>query len=338
MPAMKDSGTLSASEVRGVFSNGVDAPADKGCVPAVTADRVDATAEGLLEELKENGVVVLPPLLHETEIGEMRRAFEARLGGVRWNDLEGYAGEPLRHVLDDVLTLEQGFLDIAVHPLVAGVLRRYIGNSFALTEARGWKSLPTRRDFQGWHGDYWYDENRVHEIAKEVKLGMYLTDVRSGAFSYIKGTHQKQHPRIVQNSELVDVARTQILEISGRAGTAFLFDTSGLHKQATPILEPRYAIFYDYHDPSVPLAQEAVEYYRYHPLLLNAAFLGNLTEEARRILGFGNKGRYKAAFQRTTNHKLLYKTFNAAFAVSLSVSDLHERAVDRLKRILKRKH
>ncbi len=327
---MKDSGTLSAPEMPSAFSKGVGAEADTGSAPDAAVDRA-------VEELKQNGVVVLPPLLPEAQIGEMQRAFEARLGGVRWNDLDGYEREPLRHVLQDVLTLEQGFVDLAVHPLVASVLRKYIASAFVLAEAKGWKSLPTRRDFQGWHGDYWYDENSVDEIAKEVKLVMYLTDVRSGAFTYIRGSHQKHHPRIFQNREVADVPRAQILEIPGRAGTAFLFDTSGLHKQATPILEPRHAVFYDYHDPSVPLSKEALDYYRYHPLLLNAAFLGNLTEEARRILGFGNKTRYKAAFQRTTNHKLLYKTLNIAFAASLSITDLHERAVDRLKRILRQK-
>jgi len=325
---MRDNPTLSVPTMPGVLSNDVGAAPDRAHDSAV--DRV-------FEELKQNGVVVLPPLLGEAQIGEMRRAFEARLGGVRWNDLEGYEREPLKHVLEDVLTLEQGFVDIAVHPFVASVLQRYLGSGFALTEAKAWKSLPTRRDFQGWHGDYWYDENRVDEIAKEVKLVMYLGDVQSGAFTYIKGSHQKQHPRIVQNWEVAGIPRAQIVEIPGRAGTAFLFDTSGLHKQGTPILEPRYALFYDYHDPSVPLSKEALDYYRYHPLLLNAAFLGNLTDEAQRILGFGNKIRYRPAFQRTTNHKLLYKTFNLAFAISVSISDLHERAVDRLKRILKLK-
>ena len=39
-------------------------------------------------------------------------------------------------------------------------------------------------------------------IPKEVKLAIYLTEVRSGGFNYIKGSHRKQHPRLVKNSEL----------------------------------------------------------------------------------------------------------------------------------------
>ncbi len=39
-------------------------------------------------------------------------------------------------------------------------------------------------------------------------------------------------------------------------------------------------------------------YYRYHPLLLNAALLGGLDTEDYRILGFGDKTNYKPDFAR----------------------------------------
>jgi hypothetical protein len=297
----------------------------------------DAVADKILAELQQNGVVVLPPLFTGEQIEQMRKAFESRLQGMRWNDLDGFEVEAHRDVIQDVLTLEQGMVDLAINPIVASVLKRYIGPDFALTEAKGWKSLPSKRDFQGWHGDYWYDDTKVPYIAKEVKLAMYLTDVRSGAFNYIRGSHQKQHPRLVENREVKDVPKSVITEVVGPAGTAFLFDSSGIHKQGVPILEERMALFYNYHDPRTPLAKEALDYYRYHPLMLNAAFLGNLSKEAERILGFGNKVRYKPAFRRTTEHKLLYRTFSLAFSASVTVDDFRERVQERVNRILKRK-
>ena len=42
------------------------------------------------------------------------------------------------------------------------------------------------RDFHGRHADFRYDETSVTEIHREVKLAFYLTDVRTGAFNYIK--------------------------------------------------------------------------------------------------------------------------------------------------------
>ena len=238
-----------------------------------------------------------------------------------WNDTLGYERtEMYRHMIQDVLILDQGFLDVALHPLVLQVLKEYIGPQFQLVEAKGWLSLPTKNNFHGWHGDAWYDQNVVTIIPREVKLAIYLTDVRSGAFTYIKGSHQKQHPRLVPTRELSDVSKDRIVEVPGTAGSAVLFDTSGIHRQATPVLEPRQAVFLNYHDPSIPLQQEDIEYYRYHPLLLNAAFLGNLTPEDHRVLGFGDKSNYQHGFQRRRRHVFLEGISRSLLETSLQIN------------------
>lgn len=292
-------------------------------------------ANALAGELKTNGIVVLPSLLSGAQLRDMQRAFAARLGGVRWNNVEGYQKtEPHRHMVEDVLLLDQGFVDLALHPLVKQILNRYLGDDYELTEAKGWQSQPTRRDFHGWHGDAWYDQSATYEIHREVKLAMYLTDVRSGAFNFIKGSHGQQHPRPVKNHEVADVAPDRFLELTGTAGTAFLFDTSGIHRQGVPMLEARQAIFYNYHDPRVRLQPEDVDYYRYHPLLLNAAFLGNLSREDERILGFGNKTNFQPAFAREGRLPRSYRAFNAMFGAQLRGRELRQRIAARLKRTL----
>ena len=292
-------------------------------------------ANTLASELETNGIVVLPPLLSRQQLRDMQRAFDTRLRRMRWNNFEGYQQtERYRHMVEDVLLLEQGFVDLAVHPLVKQVLNRYLGEGYELTEAKGWKSQPTRRDFHGWHGDAWYDQTAAQEIHREVKLAMYLTDVSSGAFNFIKGSHAKQHPRHVKNHEVEHIASSQFVELTGRAGTAFLFDTSGIHRQGVPILEPREAIFYNYHDPRVRLQQEDMSYYRYHPLLLNATFLGDLSGEDQRILGFGNKLNFQPAFERQGRVPLSYHAFSAYFDVQLRAREVWLRVGARLKRAL----
>ena len=180
----------------------------------------------------------------------MQTAFEARLKRLRWNNFDGYEkSEPYRHMIEDVLILDQGFLDVAIHPIVKGIVKTYLGDNTELTEARGWRSLPTKRDFHGWHGDAWYDQDSNKEIPRELKLAFYLTDVRSGAFNYIRGSHRKQHPRPVPNVELGDLSSSEVVEMFGPAGSAFMFDTSGIHRQGVPMLERRHAIFFNYHDP-----------------------------------------------------------------------------------------
>ena len=294
---------------------------------------VDRQVDELHSRLEQDGIVVLPELVRPETLRAMQAAFASRLRRLRWNNFDGYQKtEPYRHMVEDVLVLDQGFVDLVLHPHVKGVLNRYLGNQYELTEAKGWKSLPTKRDFHGWHGDAWYDQTEAPEIHREVKLAIYLSDVRSGAFNYIKGSHRKQHPRLVKNAEVSDVNPSEIAELLGPAGTAFLFDTSGIHRQGVPMLEERQACFFNYHNPRVALQQEDVDYYRYHPLILNAAFLGELTEEDQRILGFGNKTNFRPAFLRSGQPSVFSKALSAAYNAELRVKQTRERIGARLRR------
>ncbi|HEY6230109.1 MAG TPA: phytanoyl-CoA dioxygenase family protein [Pyrinomonadaceae bacterium] len=297
----------------------------------------DSQVDDLFSRLDEDGLVVLPELISHQTLRSMQQAFAARLQRVRWNNFEGYQKtEPYRHMVEDVLTLDQGFVDMVLHPLVKKILNRYLGEQYELTEAKGWKSLPTKRDFHGWHGDAWYDQTNATEIHREIKLAIYLSDVRSGAFNYIKGSHRRHHPRLIKNAELAEVDPSRIAQLLGPAGTAFLFDTSGIHRQGVPMLEERQACFFNYHNPRVALQKEDVDYYRYHPLILNAAFLGDLTEEDQRILGFGNQTNFRPAFVRELQPSIFYRALSGAYTAELRVKKLKEMISARVKRISER--
>lgn len=294
-----------------------------------------ADANRLATELEQNGVVALPPLLTDAQLSGMQHAFAAKLRRLRWNQFDGYQRtEPYRLMVEDVLLLDQGFVDLAIHPLVKEILSRYLGANYELTEAKGWKSLPTKKDFHGWHGDMWYDQNVETKIHREIKLAMYLTDVRSGAFNVIRGTHQQQHPHNLKRAEIKDLPLDRRIELKGQAGTAFLFDTTVIHRQGVPMLEPRQAIFYAYHDPHVRIQDEDVYYNRYHPLLLNAAFLGGLSAEDQRVLGFGNKTNFQPAFTRHENPPVIYRAYCASHGISLRWEQFCERMTARWRRIL----
>ncbi len=287
----------------------------------------------ILSDLERDGVACLPHFVAGEQLAMMQRAFRARLRGLRWNNIDGYERtEPNRQMVEDVLTLEQGFVDAALHPVVKGVLRRYIGY-FALVEAKGWRSRPTRRDFHGWHGDQWYEQRGREDIPREVKLGLYLTDVTSGAFNYIRGSHRKDHPKRIRTADLPPQATAQVVEVAYPAGTAFLFDTSGIHRQGVPMLDPREVVFFNYHDPRVPLQHEDVAFYRYHPLLLNAAFLGDLSDEDRQILGFGDKTNYIAAFEPPVRQEWLHRLFSRVHGANVWIRAYRERISTRAARL-----
>src|SRR5947207_4917213 len=181
------------------------------------------SVDALAAELETNGIVVMPSLVSPEALREMQDAFAARLTRVRWNNFDGYMRtEVYRMMIEDVLMLAQGFVDVAIHPLVKEIVSRYVGPNYQLTEAKGWKSLPTKYDFHGWHGDRWYQQTPGAPIHREVKLGMYLTDVRSGEFNFRKVTHQQQHPYNLKKEEVNALLLNQLVDSSGVASAAVL--------------------------------------------------------------------------------------------------------------------
>src|SRR6266436_281448 len=152
------------------------------------AETESAQVTDLLAQLDRDGILALPPLVTPTQLASMQREFAARLRRMRWSSSDGYERTELyRHMVEDVLMLDQGFVDIALNPTVTAIVRAYVGAGFQLTEAKGWRSLATKKDFHGWHGDDWYDQATIPEIPREIKMGFYLTDVATGAFNYALG-------------------------------------------------------------------------------------------------------------------------------------------------------
>lgn len=280
--------------------------------------------------LKRDGIVVLPDLVKPEVLADMGAAFSRALMRMRLNDIDGYQKtERMRDVVDDILLLDQGFVSLPIEPFIADVVRRYVGADFQLVECKGWRSRRTLKDWHGWHGDAWYDQSSVTDIPRELKLGLYLSDVNSGGFAYLKGSHRKVAPQSIPLRDIGSVWKQEQVLVTGRAGSAFLFDTSGIHRQSTPMLEPRLAVFYCYHNASLPLQAEDVAYGRYHPLLLNAAFLGGLSLEQQRILGFGNR-RNLGRERRPALHPVLDRLFSTLLETSLVWNELTEPLARRI--------
>src|ERR1700730_15258298 len=95
-------------------------------------------ASSLTKQLEDSGIAILPDLLTANQLQWMRRSFDARLKRMRWNNFDGYEKtERYRHMIQDVLTLDQGFIDAALHPVVISALREYLGDTFEVVEAKG---------------------------------------------------------------------------------------------------------------------------------------------------------------------------------------------------------
>ena len=180
----------------------------------------------------------------------MQLAFEARLKRLRWNNFDGYEkSEPYRHMIEDVLfSIRDSSTSPSTRSLKASSKRTSARTQNLPKRAAG-DRCPRIETFTAGTATPGTTRKRNKEIPRELKLAFYLTDVRSGAFNYIRGSHRKQHPRPVPNAELKDLSSSEIAEMMGPAGTAFMFDTSGIHRQGVPMLERRHADLLNYHDP-----------------------------------------------------------------------------------------
>src|SRR5436305_91766 len=100
---------------------------------------MQATLSGsLVQQLEKDGIVLIPDLLTVEQLRGMQQAFTGRLARMRWNDVDGFEmTERYRHMVQDVLTLDQGFVDAALDPRVAETVREYVGANVELCEAKG---------------------------------------------------------------------------------------------------------------------------------------------------------------------------------------------------------
>jgi hypothetical protein len=71
-------------------------------------------------------------------------------------------------------------------------------------------------------------------------------------------------------------------------------------------------------------------------LLLNAAFLGDLSPEDQKMLGFGNKTNFIPAHIRPAQPLFLYNVFMGTLNLQLRARSLHERVVAKLNQMRNR--
>ena len=101
---------------------------------------------------------------------DMQTAFEGILKKPRFNTTNGYQqNEKWRVLVEDLLTLSKAFYFPIFNQELLSVLRSYLGSKFQMTEARGWKTIATKKNFHGWHNDAWYNSN-IYSTLVQIPL------------------------------------------------------------------------------------------------------------------------------------------------------------------------
>src|SRR5262245_65557930 len=86
------------------------------------------STESIVHKLESDGIAIIPGFLNPEQLRGMQRAFGNMLKRMRWSNFDGYKKtEPYRHMVEDVLMLDQGFVDAGLDPRVQATMREYVG-------------------------------------------------------------------------------------------------------------------------------------------------------------------------------------------------------------------
>ena len=293
-----------------------------------------------IQQLNNDGIIILHDIIPEILLKNMQRAFEQKLSHITFNSTYGsQRTEMFRHYVEDLLMVDPSFVKFAINPELMKIVRGYISNDVVLKECRGWQTKIVKKHFHSWHKDGWYDKKIYSSPPRQLKVVIYLTDVSSGSFSYIKGTHNsvKSNPDILHehfNDQFLEPYKENKIFALGKAGTVVIFNTAGIHCQNSPNLLPRNAAFYTFHSPEIQIDQSEMEYNRYEPLLISNEFIDDtFTMSDLKMLGFFQK---PAASTRA--HKLIrYPVLSSIVRAELEATIyMHEYIFSNFKRITNR--
>lgn len=298
----------------------------------------------ILSQLEKDGIMVLQDFVEPSELNRMQQAFNKRLENLSFNSTQGYQRyEMYRDYVEDLLLCDQSFMRFAVNPRLINIIKDYVSQDAILKECRGWRTRIVKKKFHGWHKDGWYDKKIHLTPPKQLKAVIYLTDVDSGSFSYIRGSHKsiKANPKVLHehfNDAFIETNKNDIVYTPGKAGTVIIFDTSGIHCQSSPNLSPRHAAFYTYHSPTVSIDASELEYGRYGPLLINNAIIDDtFTLDDLKIIGFFQKEYGCIGEQLLTRNPVLSSIVRTELEMSIYLHEyvfsFFERVSNKLKKV-----
>jgi hypothetical protein len=227
---------------------------------APAANDPSQRATALAEQFRKAGVVVLPDLLNQAEVADIRACLSTKpcWGGSihKYYDLEDLLQTP-------------GIVGLINHPLIVSVAQRVLGCKPTLSEVAAWWLY---HDFDPVEGtrDHSFYADRPLEYHRDiddwmvVRVLIYLTDVASdsGPHTYLQNSNRK-NLRLFRSANLGDSSLSPMLkerlDITGKAGTVIMMNPYGLHRAVVPKSSDRLILGYSfslhptYQSPSQPV-------------------------------------------------------------------------------------
>lgn len=201
------------------------------------------------DELTRRGRADLPGLVGEDQVRAIRDSVRGLLAHDPYRPELGRYLAPanvpgethVSHYRDEDIVRIPHLLELANHPRVLGPVAQWLGGRPTLAALRLWWSTPSS-DGTPEHAELFH---RDVDDLRFVKLFVYLTDVTedTGPHVYVDGSHAVDRLTEIRRYEDDAVAAAfgadTISTLTGRAGTAFLENTYGMHRGVPPIAGPR---------------------------------------------------------------------------------------------------
>ncbi len=203
-------------------------------------------------QLRKEGLCWLGQVLAAQQIAEICAWFESRKVENFYRPEDGAflplsdTRDPLSHVanhsLADVLAAPH-LIALAMRPEILSLVEEYLGCKPAITAFSAWWSYPTPVGPQ--HAEFFH---RDVDDWRFIKFFVYLTDVGELQGPHVYVTHSAQRPELRNIARLSDqdvvgtFGEGNVKILTGKAGDAFLEDTSGVHR-GTPVRQDVRLLF-----------------------------------------------------------------------------------------------
>jgi hypothetical protein len=235
--------------VRNQISNAVAALKPK---PVDYADYEEAQSGA--RTLEDEGILFFRNYLDQERLTTIKNALAPHTLQERYPPFrEGFLPEAPPegvHVGDyshDVLLNIPEILEIANDPRLLAIVGQTLGCKPTISNLSVWWSFPT-------DGSAQEAENYHRDVIdwRFIKFFVYLTDVdsQSGPHRFVKKSHVSTQLRALKRFTDEEVAESfpaeDCLEITGKAGDAFLENTFGIHKGQPPLDAPRLLLQIQY--------------------------------------------------------------------------------------------
>ena len=192
--------------------------------------------------------------------------------------------------LTHMLAASKSFYNYCTNSKVIAFCKEYFGSEFSLKALRYYENF-------GNQNMMWHTDNRSYEKLKQKEthttdLGIiflaYISDVADGEFQYVKGsqiwsgenTHHDFTTDYIEKNYADD-----IVGFKGKKGNIVIYNSWGVHR-AKPSTNK------DFVRKTLFFQVEKQTKFR-EPILLNAEFISDVSEDLKMYLGFGKKATNK---------------------------------------------